>query len=100
MTDLPSFHVYDERYSGKNYGVHALCFSVGDLDVYFSYQTPVAFRGPSTNYRIVVRENVWGPTTGRHLNAIDDGDKKSRVGGREFEKLLAEALASKGDDHE
>ena len=65
---LPEYHCY-ANYTGKNYGINALCFTAGDLDVYFSYKTPVAFRAPG--FGLVVRENEWGPTTGKHLNAID-----------------------------
>jgi hypothetical protein len=39
-----------------------------------------------------VHENVWGTTTGKHLNAIDGGDKKSRLKSAEFEKELNDAL--------
>ena len=33
----------------------------------------------------------WGPTTGKHLNAIDS-DKSRRIPGDKFEALLAEAF--------
>lgn len=88
-TQLPSFQTYG-NYTSDNYGAHALQFFCDDLTVWFSYKTPVAFRkgsGPR-----VVRENSWGPTTGKHLNAIDGGDKKSRVSGEEFERLFDEAM--------
>lgn len=49
----------------------------GSLTLWFSYKTPVAFWTEETG--IVVCENVWGTTTGKHLNAIDGGDKKSRL---------------------
>ena len=88
MGNLPTIWTYG-KYSGNNYGVNALAVSVGALDVYFSYRTPVAFRTPG---RLVVRENDWGPTTGKHLNWIDDGDKDARVSGAEFERLLSEEI--------
>lgn len=50
---------------------------VGNVTYWFSYTTCVAFEvgfsGP------VVSENIWSQTTGKHLNAIDQGDKKSRL---------------------
>lgn len=57
------------------------------VSYWFSYRTCVAFnlhdgRGP------IVRENEWGPTTGKHLNYIDDGDKASRVSGEVFALLV------------
>lgn len=86
--NLPRFRSYGE-YSSSNYGAHCLVFSVGELDIYFSYKTPVAFRAPG--YGLVVSANCWGRTTGKHLNWIDDGDKKNRIPRTEFELLLQEA---------
>jgi len=63
----------------------------GQGNVYwFSYHTLIAFKtvdGPK-----VVRENSWGPTTGKHLNAIDGGNKKSRLNPVEFERAFAHAF--------
>lgn len=87
--DLPNFQTYG-NYSSSNYGAHALVFSVGGIDVYFSYKIPVAFRFGGT---LTVRENEWGPTTGKHLNAIHP-DKKRRVSGETFERMLSEAVTA------
>jgi len=81
------------NYSG-HYGTNSMGFTVGSLRVYFSYKTPVAFNHPSTG--LVVRDNNWGPTTGKHLNWIDGGDKKNRVAGSEFEKQLAKLVEGTG----
>lgn len=62
---------------------------VGDLTLWFSYRTVVGFQkgyGP-----ITVRENDWGPTTGKHLGMIGSGNQ-DRIPGVEFERLLGEAL--------
>ena len=85
MSNLPSFESYG-NYSSDNYGTNALVFTIGSVDVYFSYKTPVAFRTPQTG--LVVRENDWGPTTGKHLNWIDGGNKTDRISGEEFVSLL------------
>ncbi len=91
---LPRFESYGQ-YASSNYGAHSLVFHVGELTVYFSYQTPVAFRvygNPA-----IVRENDWGPTTGKHLNWIDGGSKESkaqRLSGEDFEQRLAELVAA------
>jgi len=66
---------------------NAIVVTIDGNDFYFSYKTLVAFRGKG---RIVVRENEWGSTTGRHLNAIGDGDKKNRVSSEEFTRLYNE----------
>ena len=91
MDYLPRFRSYG-NYSSDNYGAHSLEFTIGVLTVYFSYQTPVAFCVSPLG--LLVRENEWGSTTGKHLNTIDGGGKeakKRRVPGPEFEeKLIAQ----------
>jgi hypothetical protein len=42
-----------------------------EVDIYFSYQTPVAVDN-------VVSENIWSTTTGKLLNELQP-DKKARV---------------------
>jgi len=79
---VPTFASYGNK-SGKTF-----VFSAGGIDVYFSYRTPIAFRTPSTG--LVVRVNEWGPTTGKHLSAIDGGDKSARVAGVDFERQMIE----------
>jgi hypothetical protein len=58
---------------------------LGRLSLWFSYETLVAFQ--VDGFPRVVRENVWGPTTGKHLNAIDGGDHSGRVCAEEFTRL-------------
>ena len=72
---LPSFNTYG-NYSSDNYGAHCLVFRSPTIDVYFSYKTPVAFETIETG--LVVRENDWGPTTGKHLNWIDGGGGETK----------------------
>ena len=84
---LPTINSYG-NYSSDNYGAHCLCVTIPGLKVWFSYQTPVAFQADGPR---IVRENEWGPTTGKHLNWIDGGEKSRRVSGEEFERLFAEA---------
>lgn len=88
MSVLPTIESYGE-YSSSNYGAHALLVAVNELSVWFSYKTPVAFQ--IRHKPVVVRQNDWGTTTGKHLNWIDGGNKKARVSGAEFERLFAEA---------
>lgn len=68
---------------------------IGDLTIWFSYSTPVAFSAPG--FGTYARQNDWGPTTGRHLNEIDGGDKSSRLPGPEFYSLLERAVAQIGN---
>lgn len=73
------------------YGTYRKCISVevGDMTFYFSYDTCVAYWAPGEG--LVISENVWSMTTGRHLNIIND-DKKIRIPYNEFEKKLQNAL--------
>lgn len=81
-------------YSSQNYGVNALRVQIGSLTLWFSYNTIVAFQEPGKLPRVC--ENLWGSTTGKHLNSIDGSDKKSRLKAAEFEAELADLLARHG----
>jgi len=74
--------------SNRNTSFHEV--TVGPLTLYFSYQTCVAFYPP--HGKRVISENLWGPTTGRHLNELDDGRKKDRVCRRDFVEQLDKVL--------
>ena len=69
-------------------GANARLVTMGDFRVWFSYSTPIAF---ADGRRTVCRENEWGPTTGRHLRAVDAG---TVLDGPTFEAALADALAT------
>ena len=71
-----------------NYGTHCLCVEFGPVVLWYSYRTLVAFR--VDGHKTVVHENQWGPTTGKHLRKIDDGDRKARVSATEFARLFEE----------
>ena len=62
-----------------------------DVVYYKSYNTIVAFDGPKG---LVVCENCWGSTTGKHLNWISR-DKKSRLSSEQFDKELEKVQSSK-----
>lgn len=97
MQFLPTINNYmSDRYSNDNYGAHSLCVDMGNIILYYSYKTIVAF---SFQGRTMVRKNDWGPTTGKHLNKIDGGSKEARenrVKGEEFEEKLAQSLKTLG----
>lgn len=90
MVELPTIRTYG-NYSSDNYGAHALCVTVGPVTVWYSYKTPVAFR--VNGHERVVRVNSWRQTTGKHLNAIDGGAKKSRVSSEDFKRLWNEQVS-------
>jgi hypothetical protein len=90
--ELPRIFNY-VNYSSGNYGAHCMAVEIPQLiTVYFSYKTIIAFRFKGN---LVVRENEWGPTTGKHLNAIDE-DKKSRISGKTFELIYELAVNNPG----
>jgi len=62
---------------------------VGRITYWFSYETCIAY---SYKFENVARKNIWGTTTGKHLNYVHS-DKASRVGADEFATLLAAAQA-------
>ena len=64
---------------------------IGELRIYFSYETPIAFYSPLTGNKC--RVNDWQTTTGRYLNEIEP-DKTKRIEGNLFEGMLEQALAS------
>jgi len=88
--NLPSISSYG-KYSSDNYGVNSLCVSFAGFRLYYSYQTIVAYCDGLDG--LTVSENPEGVTTGKHLNWIDDGDKKSRLPGEEFQAKLQAMLA-------
>lgn len=76
-------------------------FSIVSTDrfrVAFSYETPIAYSSyevtSSPGWTWVVRENDWGPTTGKHLNELDGGNKSRRLPSDEFEAALARVETS------
>lgn len=81
------------EYSSDNYGAHAMQVDVGAIRLYFSYETVIAYNAPGEG--LVIRENDWSTTTGKHLNAISR-DKSRRISGEAFEAKL-EAMLKKHD---
>jgi len=95
MKGLPIWETYCDNTTAAN----ALVFDLGAVRVYFSYKTPVAYSTTEadlvTGMRLVVRENDWNNTTGKHLNAIDGGSKEAkskRIPGDVFETRLRSVL--------
>ena len=64
--------------------------TIGNLELYISYETCIAVR---INGKLYVSENIWGPTTGRHITAIPGSPpKKDRMPRPAFEDLLTDLL--------
>jgi len=86
---MPRSTPYYQRGNSAN----AVMVEMDNVTLWFSYSTLVAFH--VEGQRRVVHENQWGPTTGKHLNAIDGGTKEAkanRVKEAEFHQLWQEQM--------
>ena len=63
--------------------------SIGYTKIYFSYEMPIAF---FNSKGLVISENIWTRTTGKHLNAIND-DKSIRIDNDSFVERLNSLFA-------
>ena len=70
MISITSYH--GNSASAEN---NAKVIKINGMSFYFSYETLVAV---NTGNELKVLQNYWGPTTGKHLNAIDGGDKEAK----------------------
>lgn len=61
---------------------HEVC--VNNTILWFSYNTLIAFRKPKIG--TVCCENIYGSTTGKHINTIEP-NKKKRISYDLFEKI-------------
>ena len=62
--------------------------SIGNNEVFYSYNTTVAIKTPVDTY---VCENVWSVTTAKHLNRIEEltgSNKDYRMRYKDFINLL------------
>lgn len=87
MNNLPRIYNY-EQYDSDNYGVHSLAVTFDYFTLFYSYDTIIAFKDKDG---FVMRENIWGTTTGKHMNWLDD-DHKKRIPSQEFEQKLQAML--------
>lgn len=77
------------HYESDNYGGHSMAVQIGNLTLYFSYDTVVAFQEEGHCLRVC--ENVWSVTTGKHLGWLQP-DKKQRIPFDQFKTDLEHAL--------
>ena len=52
---------------GTNRNTQAHIVSLNDHTMFFSYETCIGYDGPLGQFRL---DNLWGPTTGRHINEM------------------------------
>jgi hypothetical protein len=73
---------------------------LGDLSVWFSYETAIAFHHPIEGH--VVRENEWTGTTASHMGNIERNaglTKRDRVPTEEFQARLGRAVSAVSAAH-
>ena len=85
---LPTISSYG-NYDSDNYGAHSLQVDFENFRLYYSYKTIVAYYDLTDG--LVCCVNVWGTTTGKHLNWIQP-DKKKRVKYDDFQQMLKTML--------
>lgn len=73
---------YGDSASAKN---NAKMIKLNGMTFYFSYETLVAVH---TGKELKIVQNQWGPTTGKHLNCIDGGDKANRMEKQQFDEFV------------
>jgi len=79
--------VFVDQFGATNNAVEV---GIGDLSLFFSYKTLIAYQ--DFHDGLVVSENHWSTTTGKHLNYIDGGNKFGRLKQDEFEKKVSAML--------
>ena len=69
-----------------------MIFSLCGLEIWFSYFTPIAFQFHGKE--LVIRENDWGPTTGRHMLQVLRATHTTtvRMDSELFEESLMDAV--------
>jgi hypothetical protein len=97
MCRLPDVECYG-NFKNSNYGINTLKLTTGPIRVWFSYTTPVAFK--VAGLPIVISQNVYSRTTGKHINWIDGGRNLPRVSREEFHRLWDEQATPFFDDNE
>ena len=90
--NLPKISSYGD-YDSANYGLNTVVVDLDKISLYYSYKTIVAF---SNKDGFKICENVWGTTTGKHLNWLDGGGKKNRMKYDDFQVVLEKALVEAG----
>lgn len=65
-------------------------FKIGNLTLYVSYKTIIAFYTPHTG--LIVCKNVFSNTTGKHLNSLPEHNKNDRLDYNIFQQRLSHVL--------
>lgn len=68
------------------HGANQTEVNIGDITLYFSYETCVAFHLAGAGY--FVSENVWSRTTAKHISQMTGVSKDRRISKAEFTAKL------------
>ena len=63
--------------------------NIGEYALHFSYHTLIGFYAPESG--LVVRQNDWSTTTGKHLNSLNP-NKSERLTAEAFEEAVNKYL--------
>ena len=88
MPELPEISSYG-KYESSNYGMNTIRLDLSSLTLYYSYKTIIAYRDNKDG--LVISDNDWSTTTGKHLNWILE-DKSYRLDFDQFQIKLNAAL--------
>lgn len=80
---MPMMQPYG-RYTSPAGQIKTTVLIWGPLRIWYSNRRPIAFQ--VNNHRIVVRQNIWGRDTARHMNWIDGGRTGRRVDATGFQR--------------
>jgi hypothetical protein len=80
-------------YACKSRLPRGVYIDIGDLRIYYSYNTIIALKFQG---HLLITENIWSSTTGKHLNYICP-DKSKRINIDVFNRAKKEILDNIGD---
>lgn len=60
--------------------------TIGDLKIWFSYETPIAIKKNESN--VIIQESTWSKATGKHINYIKSNYNYLQVSQMDFELEL------------
>lgn len=61
--------------------------SIAGYTYFFSYETPIAFKPHGSP--AYVTQNMWGKTTGKHINYIKEHYDHIQISKQEFDEAMA-----------
>ena len=89
LSDWKQEEVINEQFKLKPMGANLTAVFLGETEIWFSYETPIAFRSPKGTFATAEK---FSATTSRHMNAIPWIAKATKLEEREFEGKIKEYI--------